>query len=925
VPIHPLRHPAVLVLLLASCGLCAQLAAQEVKPVVDFEADADLALWEFGKSSATLSAEHVTHGAKSVRINSDEGMTSYRLPKDWSGFDSMDMDFFVEGTETVSVSLLIGDTPWEQKRTYWNRHNGGFTLKPGANTISLPVNGLFRGEAGSRGNDLKTNIDPHAITLFVMGFSCKTPTKVFLDYLRLTKESRPEGIVALDFGPDSQPVFPGFTAISPATVHGQNGAIAGWARAGLPNRGRDDTFPTRLFQDFVEPALDDMELVVDVANGKQNVWFVYSDCGYWGGEVAKSKRRSVDAEGKEAFVDDRGEAGPSDYLFRFEKVEPKPGDSVWDLYMKDLFKPRTFAATVSDGALNLKFRSDAPWSSKIAAMIVYPDAKKAEAEKWIAEIEARNRKEFDGRAVYLGAKPVALDVPAAAKAKGWWLGYPKLEQALGFGDAPGAADGTLSRAAAKGSRVSFTYALRPLKDFGEAKVACSDLAGPGGKIPAASVDLRYVRNGLHRGFNDISYTISPTSARRVAGSGMALGKHLTRQFVTIVTVPADAKPGTYAGEVTISAGALKQTLPLSVEVLDLTLDEPQFSMGYFGIWAPDELPQPRRGAAMRELMTLLRAYGMTSFTSGPNIGFTGFDAAGKPQLDFTACDAFFTLAKECGFTQPIYSYGGPGMVDGLQDGYVIGATGHGWEQKTGKSFGEVLKMVWPAVMEHAKQAGWPTIKYGFADEPRTVEDARALAELHKAYHDNVPFVPTGGFYSVDWGDTDFDKAVQECFKNLTWSGLNGYKQIDFDKAKEFGRELVMYNQGDTRYTFGQYCWGRMNQGVTGFMQWSTCGISGYQHFDLDGREPDFAMIEWGRDEIIPSVALLHCSEGTTDLRYAVTLSNLAKKTPDHPAAKAALDWLKQQADAVPTDKRDGPLGDEFRDGCIMHLRKLIAR
>ncbi|MBA3708212.1 MAG: hypothetical protein H0W83_05265 [Planctomycetes bacterium] len=910
-------------LLLPLVLACGAFAAQETV-VVDFETDADLALWEFGKKSAALVAEHATHGKTCVKISSDEGMTSYRLPKDWSAGDSFDMDFFVEGTEVVSAALMIGDTPWEQKRTYWNRHNGGFTLKPGANTISLPVNGLFRGEAGSRGNDLKTNIDPHAITLFVMSFSCKTPTSIFMDYVRLVKESRPEGIIALDFGPDSQPVFPGFTAVSPATVHGQNGAAAGFARAGMPNRGRDDTFPTRLYQDWVEPCIDDLELVIDVPNGKHHVWFVYSDCGYWGGEEAKSKRRSIDAEGKEAYVDDRGDAGPTDYLFHFEKVEPKPGDSVWDLYMKDLFKSRTFAVTVADGALNLKFHTDAGWSSKIAAMIVYPDAKKTEAEKWIAEIEARNRKEFDGRAVYMGAKPVALDVPAPAKTKGWWLGYPKLESALAFGDAPGAADGRLARPAAKGQRVSFTYAIRPLKDFGEAKVTCGDLTGPGGKIPAANVELRYVQNGLHRSFNDISYTIVPVSARRVAGSGMTLGKDLTRQFYTTVTVPADAKPGTYAGEISINAGALKQTLPLSVEVLDLTLDEPQFPVGYFGIWAPDELPQPRRGTAMRELLTTLRTYGMTSFTSGPNVAFTGLDAAGKPQLDFAACDAFFKLAKECGFTQDIFSYGGPGMVDGLQDGYVIGATGYGWEQKTGKSFGELLKIVWPAMQEHAKQAGWPTIRYGFADEPRTVEGARELAELHKAYHDNVPSVPTGGFYSVEWGDTDFDKAVQESFKNLTWSALNGYKQIDLDKAKEFKRELCMYNQGDTRFIFGQYSWARMNQGFHGFMQWSTCGISGYQHFDLDGREPDFAMIEWGQDEIIPSVALLHCSEGTIDLRYAVTLANLAKKKSDNPAAKAALDWLKQQTDAVPAEKRTGPEGEEFRDGCIGYVRKLMA-
>ena len=183
----------------------------------------------------------------------------------------------------MTVSLLIGDDAWLKKRTYWNRHNGSFILKPGANSISLSVNGMFRGEAGSRGNDLKTNIDPQAITLIAMDFVCKAPTTIWMDNMRLAKENRPDGIIALDFGPENQAVFPGFAPISPLTVHDGNGAPAGWLRAGLANRGRDDTFPTRLYQDFIDPTIDDLELVVNVPNGKLHVWFVYSDCGYWGG------------------------------------------------------------------------------------------------------------------------------------------------------------------------------------------------------------------------------------------------------------------------------------------------------------------------------------------------------------------------------------------------------------------------------------------------------------------------------------------------------------------------------------------------------------------------------------------------------------------------------------------------------------------
>ncbi|MBA2482791.1 MAG: hypothetical protein H0V44_19170, partial [Planctomycetes bacterium] len=531
---------------------------------------------------------------------------------------------------------------------------------------------------------------------------------------------------------------------------------------------------------------------------------------------------------------------------------------------------------------------------------------------------------FEARAIFTGAPKSLPEVPASAKAAGFWLGYPKLADTVSYFSPPGESSGTLARAAARGQRVSFTFAIRTLKDFGEAKVTCADLSGPNGKIPAANVDLRYVHNELNRSFNDLAYTIAPKGLRR-ASSGATLPKDFTRQFWVTVSVPADAKPGKYAAEVTVAAGALKQSVPLAVEVLDVVLDEADFPRGYFGVHAPSELAGARRGTAMAELLTVLRAHGMSSFTGGPGIPFTGLAADGKPMLDFSACDAFFKTAKECGFTQDVFSYGGPAMVDGLHDGYVIGATGHGWEQKTGKSFGELLKIVWAAVDEHAKQAGWPRVKYGLNDEPRTIESAREQLELQKAYRDHVPSVPTGGFYSVHWSDEEFDKVVQETFKTLTWSGLNLYAQVDFDKAKEFGRELVMYNQKGTRFAFGQYSWARMSQGFKGYMQWHTGAISGMQFFDLDGREPDFAIAQWGREEIIPTLDLARAREGVDDLRFAVTLANRAKKNASDPAAKAALDWLAQQTAAVPADKRDGPEGDEFRDGCIGHLKKLMPQ
>lgn len=911
------------------CRLCAllfiavtpALLAQDSKVLLDFENETDVKLWEFKKSKPELVSDHATHGQKCLKIAAEEYMVSWRLPKDWSGYDSFDFDVFVDGDGPVAGYVLIGDEAWKAKAggTYWNRHNGGFNLKPGANTVSIPVNGLYRGEAGSRGNDLKSNIDPKQIVRMDIGFTPKAPARaIYIDYMRLVKESRPAGILAFDFGPPSQVLFPGFTAITWNTVYGQ-GATAGLRRATWgANSARDDTFPTRLYQDFV--ALDDNEFICDAPNGKCHVWLVFDDLGYWGGEQTHCSKRSIECGGTTVWSEERS---PDDYLFRFENVEPKPGDSMWDLYMKHLFAPKRFEATATDGKLTLRFKGDAPWSCRAAGMIVYPDSQKADGEKFVAEIEDRNRKEFEARAAYMGPKqprPIVAVVPT--------LQPLDLVPWAGDDDTYRGGEGKLERNAARDQRISFAFAAGSQVLEGDANIIAAALKGPDGEIPAAEIDVRYVCDSTHRGFNDIAYTIGPESLRSV-GLGLKMSASVTRQFWITVHVPASAKPGSYRGMVTLTLAKNSVSRPVVVNVLDLTLDEPDFLMGFYGFHIPGELPAERKKTAMRELFTILKQNGMNSVSGGPGIKFSGFDGAGKPQLDFAACDEFFKAYKECGFTKPVVAYGGPGMVQGLHDGYVVGQTGRDWEKKTGKPFGELLKIVWDAVKEHAEKEGWPTIYYEFNDEPRVVERAKEELALQKLYREHAPWVKIGGSYSLHFDKNDpLELTLQETFKTFVWSALNLHTQQHLDKAKEFGRELQIYNQGTTRYSFGAYQWAEWRKGVTGRMQWHLLALHGYQFFDLDGREPDTAMINWGRNEIIPTLRLARCREGADDFRFAVTLWNMAQKKKDTAEGKAAIAFLDDVSAkiAVGQNKRpEGFMDDEaFRNTCVEHIRKIQA-
>lgn len=902
----------------------AALGAQQTKIVADFEQEGEIHGWEFKHKSGQIVADHATHGSHALKISANDYLLYYRIPKDWSGYDSLDIDLFVQGDAPVSGSLLIADEAWQQKGgTYWNRHNAAFALKPGPNTLSIPVNGLYRGEAGSRNNDIKSNIDPSKIIRFDIGFQCKSAGEsVYIDNMRLTKESRPDGIYAFDFGPESQTLFPGFTPISNATVYGQNGNKAGLNFARGPNAARDDTFPTRLYQDYVW--MDDGQFVIALPNGDYHVWLMYDDLGYWGGEQAAFTRRWIESGGETVWSEDRGKEGPLEYLYRFENIEPHPGDNLWDLYVHSLFTPRQFTVKVRGGELRLKFRADGKRACDLAALIIYPDKNRAAAEKWIHEIELRNRQEFQSRAIYLG-KPKPLDIPADARQKGYWLGFPSPESAPSFDGAPGPS-GELGRKAAQGQRISLTFAIRPLDDLGPAELRVSDLQGPRDHISSAEVDVRYVHHSTHRGFGTIAYTIEPESLRPMTNSRLTLSKDLTRQFWLTVHIPEGTPAGLYKGQATLTTPKLKHNLPIQVQVLDFALDEPDFDMASYGTDVPHEILASRGDAAWKELFKTIREAGMNTISGGPGVRFLGLSPDGKARLDFAACDHYMQLLREAGFARELDGYGNVGGIHGLHDNYVIGETGREWERKTGKPMGELLKLAWGALREHAERNNWLPVRVGMTDEPRVLDQVRPQLELARLYRENVPWVDIGGSYSVNWKSNDpFDQAVRDLFATFKWNAMNLHSQIDLDKAKQFGSRLYIYNQGRTRYSWGAYQWAEMHKGVKGRMQWHLLALHGYQFFDLDGREPDTAMINWGREGILPTLALEEAREGVDDFRYAVTLWNLAQKKQT-PAAMEAKQWLETISRQIPLDQKTPPAGfmanDQFREGCISRIERL---
>jgi hypothetical protein len=178
-------------------------------------------------------------------------------------------------------------------------------------------------------------------------------------------------------------------------------------------------------------------------------------------------------------------------------------------------------------------------------------------------------------------------------------------------------------------------------------------------------------------------------------------------------------------------------------------------------------------------------------------------------------------------------------------------------------------------------------------------------------------VRPSGAYSVDFrsrptDENDLKLWHQRFFSALDVSSLNSHDDTVMAEAKAQGKEIHIYNQGRTRYSFGLYQWSEYQKGVKARWQWHLNILHGYQFFDLDGREPDTAMICYGRDGIYPTIHFERCREGAEDFYLYQTLHNLIeqnKQAGRKPAeTQRAEELLAGLTHRVAINQRQAPEG-----------------
>jgi len=921
----------VLALILVGCGA----DAAEERLVNGFEAEAELADWQFAAGTPKLVAEGVTQGASALEVTFDPAGEWFpvslfwnRVVADWSAYDALVVDVLNPNDFPIEGAVLVADRAWEDKgRSYWNRHNGGTTFAPGKGQWVIPVRGLYRGEAGSRNNDIKTDIDPTSIVRLDLNFGSKGDRgRVVIDNVRFIKTDKIEGVWAFDFGPPSQPVMLGWQAVSQETGYAQT---PGWGWFPPNNRpwagaARDTTFGTMLTQDFCEAG--GYSFRVDVPAGLYNCLVIYENCGYWGGEEARHRSRTILVSDAPVYTEERPD-GQATALYRFENVEPI-GVDLWDTYMEpEITRPCRFRAQAGNEGITFQFRSDAPFGSRLSALALHR-ADDPTAQKWLSDQIAALETEFRAKAVCLDApaKAFTSDKPLVA----WPV---SIEDEVTPNSVPETAPGevVLTAEAVRGEYEPLCVAVRPMRDLG----ACKLELEAGADFPPATVQV--VHYNTSRGFGSIAYRVQPHTLRTVEALG--LPTDITREIVVTVNVPADAKPGLHEAtlKVTGGGGAVALNVPLRVNVHDVVLKrDTDYLMGFFGLEPPTELlPEGAAPGLLEETLKLLAEHGMNAVSGGPSFRLTGWQM-GVPQVDFGGCDEFFALLRKYGFTKGINGYGGLRFV-GLHDGYQKGDTGTKVEEQSGLDYETAVMRAWEVVDEHARANDWPLIYYAMCDETRVRETAERELELMRIMQkvcERFPqTVKASGAYSVDFTDrpTDEDDLKlwhQRFFEALPVSSLNGHDQSVLDEAKGLGREVHIYNQGTSRYSFGLYQWSEYRKGVAARWQWHLNVLHGYQFFDLDGREPDTAMICYGRNGIYPTIDFERCREGAEDFYLYQTLANQigANKQAGRKAAEtaAAEKLLQGLTDSVAINQRGAADGYDAREVKMEVVRAMEA-
>ena len=404
---------------------------------------------------------------------------------------------------------------------------------------------------------------------------------------------------------------------------------------------------------------------------------------------------------------------------------------------------------------------------------------------------------------------------------------------------------------AKGEYEPGIVAIRALRNLRDVTLRpTGDLTGPGGaRLPKGSVTIRQFQNSL-----------LPPSRPRFAEADTNLA-----WWVTVKTAP-DSPAGVYTGALQVAAaGKIQAELPLTVEVLDIALPEPDiaYTMYHAEAYFPDSafLTEPMRRAYYRDM----REHGMNTVTvyNSPDVDGRRVDLARN--YKYPPDDSVKRFAFGLDRVIPMI----------LESGLCASGQPIMWlVSKSGSyGFGSASEAATRAMLEAWLKRKWPTPLLYVHDEPSSRERIDAVKPvLERIRSWQLPIKTVTAGLDIEELGSLYDVWVQ-----------HGVSYETVQQAKAHDAELWTYNcqVPYTNAPFPRAFFGfvAFRTGVKGVAQWAYYDAKDWT-MDADGTvhgSNTLSRICLSPAGPVPTVAWEATREGIDDYRYALFFSRLLRQ------------------------------------------------
>src|SRR5262249_28417452 len=153
-----------------------------------------------------------------------------------------------------------------------------------------------------------------------------------------------------------------------------------------------------------------------------------------------------------------------------------------DRYQVPYFKEKHHVVEVRDGQLNIEFEGE-NWACCVSAIVVYPDSKRAEGQRFLDFVKERRRFHFDNMFKRVLPRPTGKPIGKLAKGirdRGFVAFTRDYMRDVHVNDRPlpGEKAKELTGSAFAGEYEPVTVSVYPLRDLDTVTVTVTDLKGP---------------------------------------------------------------------------------------------------------------------------------------------------------------------------------------------------------------------------------------------------------------------------------------------------------------------------------------------------------------------------------------------------------------------------------------------------------------